>query len=73
MLRIIMFHSRNALSDVNTFHNETCFIRDQTNHVFGLVKTQFSSSNKGLDTPSTCTGADPGISERGGRGGVLHL
>ena len=25
--------SRNALSDVNTFHNETCFTRDQTNQL----------------------------------------
>ena len=25
--------SRNALSNVNTFHSETCFIRDQTYHV----------------------------------------
>ena len=25
--------SRNAQSDLNTFHSKTCFIRDQTNHV----------------------------------------
>ena len=29
--------SRNSPSNVNTFHSETCFIRDQTKHVFALV------------------------------------
>ena len=43
------FNHAQSRPDVNTFHSETCFIRDQTKHVSPLCEYSLSVSQNKLE------------------------